>query len=870
MKDWILQYTENSSDESQSDEECDPNEKYLELTAKLLEAREEAVQAKLEGAKSRQKEISNNIRKLVQEMNAIEEDSRFNPAVKIKDLDKEKVNESSDQGLAASLSQSHDTPCDQGLAASLNQSHNIPSLACQQDESPGEQEESEDFGDAFTMFENQAAEEKPKEPKIDLSQLDIRQFEYTRQQWTGKSPKQFLIDWCRKHKVDSPKYHKMNPVRNLWKCRVTIGRKKEETIEACPEILCENVKEAEHLGCTLALYQLCKGQAIHQLLPPPYRDVWLEWQDSEKAKAKEAQTTENKPRDQLITKLMKKLQLGSKNSENKTTEGTKDDDDTVESWENLDEEETLLYISNSEEFSTVDGAVLIFLPGLADIQEVYELLQSDRKFSDTKRYQILALHSVLSSSDQSSAFKVPPPGVRKIVIATNIAETGITIPDVVFVIDTGKVKETRYIESSQMSSLKEVFISKANGKQRQGRAGRVREGFCFRLYTHQKYKDLADYTVPEIQRVPLEELCLHIMKCQLGEPDNFLAECLDPPRPQVIARAMSLLYEIGACKGVASLTPLGHHLAALPVHVRIGKMLLFGAIFGYVEPVAVIAAAMTTKSPFVAPLDKLDLANLAKNSMATSCSDHLTLYRAYTGWKQAQKIGYQSEQQYCQKNFLKRHTLLEIENVKNDLVKLVRSIGFSDTIQTIQQPKPKYGEVLDISKAAVAMETDLTKPMIAMVKAVITAGLYPSVAKVTYDAPVDAAANPRKVPCLGETAQGPAHVHPSSVNRHLAATGWIAYQEKVTTSKVYLRETTLVSPFSLLLFGGDIHVQHTAQLVTVDDRIKFRTYAKTGVIFRELRKLLDELLDKKLENPTLNLLGDRVIKLICRLIDCEK
>ncbi|CAG2189992.1 DHX29 [Mytilus edulis] len=294
MKDWILQYTENSSDESQSEEEYDPNEKYLELTAKLLDAREEAVQAKLEGAKSRQKEISNNIRKLVQEMNAIEEDSRFNPAVKIKDLEKEKINESGDQGQASTVIQSHDTPCDQGLAASLSQSHDKPSLPCQQDESPDEQEESEDFGDAFTMFENQAAEEKPKEPKIDLSQLDIRQFEYTRQQWTGKSPKQFLIDWCRKHKVDSPKYHKMNPVRNLWKCRVTIGRKKEETIEACPDILCENVKEAEHLGCTLALYQLCKGQAIHQLLPPPYRDVWLEWQDSEKAKAKEAQTTENK------------------------------------------------------------------------------------------------------------------------------------------------------------------------------------------------------------------------------------------------------------------------------------------------------------------------------------------------------------------------------------------------------------------------------------------------------------------------------------------------------------------------------------------------------------------------------------------------
>lgn len=98
-------------------------------------------------------------------MNAIEEDSRFNPAVKIKDLEKEKINESGDQGQTSTVIQSHDTPCDQGLEASLSQSHDKPSLPCQQDESPDEQEESEDFGDAFTMFENQAAEEKPKGKK---------------------------------------------------------------------------------------------------------------------------------------------------------------------------------------------------------------------------------------------------------------------------------------------------------------------------------------------------------------------------------------------------------------------------------------------------------------------------------------------------------------------------------------------------------------------------------------------------------------------------------------------------------------------------------------------------------------------------------
>lgn len=105
----------------------------------------------------------------------------------------------------------------------------------------------------------------------------------------------------------------------------------------------------------------------------------------------------------------------------------------------------------------------------------------------TFRYKVIALHSILSTQDQAAAFTLPPQGVRKIVLATNIAETGITIPDVVFVIDTGRTKENKYHESSQMSSLVETFVSKASALQRQGRAGRVRDGFCFRMYTRERY-----------------------------------------------------------------------------------------------------------------------------------------------------------------------------------------------------------------------------------------------------------------------------------------------------------------------------------------------------------------------------------------------
>lgn len=207
----------------------------------------------------------------------------------------------------------------------------------------------------------------------------------------------------------------------------------------------------------------------------------------------------------------------------------------------------------------------------------------------------------------------------------------------------------RYHESSQMSSLVETFVSKASALQRQGRAGRVRNGFCFRLYpkfrfvvgmSSEKHRDVLlyvlllgecyqemkfpsrfdafmDYSIPEILRVPLEELCLHIMvktlvicqiicyhffiicvlvlllsllfllqKCQYGSPEDFLSRALDPPQPQSVSNAVNLLRKIGACHpGSHLLTPLGHHLASLPVNVKIGKMLIYGAIFGCLEPI---------------------------------------------------------------------------------------------------------------------------------------------------------------------------------------------------------------------------------------------------------------------------------------------
>ncbi|XP_077792506.1 ATP-dependent RNA helicase DHX29 isoform X3 [Podarcis muralis] len=512
--------------------------------------------------------------------------------------------------------------------------------------------------------------------------------------------------------------------------------------------------------------------------------------------------------------------------------------------------ELLAFLDRTPQFKNVEGAVLIFLPGLAHIQQLHDLISTDRRFNIRERHQLIALHSVLSTQDQAAAFTLPPFGVRKIVLATNIAETGITIPDVVFVIDAGRTKENRYHESSQMSSLEETFVSKASALQRQGRAGRVRDGFCFRMYTRDRFESFADYSVPEILRVPLEELCLHIMKCNLGSPEEFLSKALDPPQPQVVGNAMNVLRKIGACElSEPKLTPLGQHLAALPVNVKIGKMLIFGAIFGCLEPVATLAAVMTEKSPFTTPIGRKDEADLAKSSLALANSDHLTIYQAYLGWKKARhEGGYRAEMTYCRRNFLNRTSLLTLEDVKKELIRVVRAAGFA-------APSCHHEGTHALSLQEMVL-----------LKAVLTAGLYDNVGKIMYTKSVDIT---EKLACITETAQGKAQVHPSSVNRDLQTYGWLIYQEKIRYAKVYLKETTLISPFPILLFGGDIEVLHRERLLSVDGWIHFQAPVKIAVIFKQLRALIESVLKQKLENPKMSLEDDKILNIIKELIKTE-
>ena len=268
-------------------------------------------------------------------------------------------------------------------------------------------------------------------------------------------------------------------------------------------------------------------------------------------------------------------------------------------------------IAAAKQYADYSKAILVFLPGIAEIRRMNDMLAGHRRFSND--WYVYPLHSAIPTEQQELAFLVPPPGVRKIVLATNIAETGITIPDVTCVIDTGLHREMRFDERRQLSRLIQAFISRANAKQRRGRAGRVQNGLCFHLFTKARHDNvMAEQQTPEMLRLSLQDLVLRVKIMKLGGAEEILGEALDPPLSKNVRRAIDSLVDVGALRGGERLTPLGRQLAKLPLDVFLGKLILLGSIFKCLDATLTIAAILSSKSPFSAPLGARAQADLAR------------------------------------------------------------------------------------------------------------------------------------------------------------------------------------------------------------------------------------------------------------------
>ncbi|XP_051175200.1 putative ATP-dependent RNA helicase DHX57 [Leptopilina boulardi] len=547
-------------------------------------------------------------------------------------------------------------------------------------------------------------------------------------------------------------------------------------------------------------------------------------------------------------------------------------------------EQTLEWIVDGVHDYPQSGSIVVFLPGFAEILTVKDCLRDSKIFSAKKgRFLIVPLHSSLSSEEQSLVFRKPNDGVRKIVLSTNIAETSVTIDDCVFVIDTGKMKETRFNSNQNMESLETCWVSKANALQRKGRAGRVMPGVCFHLYTSHRFThQFSAQPIPEILRIPLEPLLLRIEIMHNGGKVDFqkiLGQMIESPSRESINAATKRLQDVGAFDSELILTPLGHHLAALPVDVRIGKLILFGAIFCCLDSALTIAACLSHKSPFVSSFERKHELNIKKKEFAVANSDHLTTLKAYKKWLEISYHSPQASYSFANENFLSIRTLQTLADIKYQFLELLISIGFAPIM--IKRRQTGVDRILDMTGNDLNANNENYK----LLQGLLCAALYPNVVKVftpekSFQMQSTGAIprQPKPEELKFQTKQdGLVNVHPSSINFSVGhfASPYIVFQEKIKTSKVYIKELSMVPMLPLILFSGyGISVeQHDGIFVLSleDGWIMFRVDSdRVAQLLQYARIELVKLLELKMQDPLLNLLnhqhGKKIIKAIVKII----
>ncbi|KAI9060487.1 P-loop containing nucleoside triphosphate hydrolase protein [Trametes sanguinea] len=511
------------------------------------------------------------------------------------------------------------------------------------------------------------------------------------------------------------------------------------------------------------------------------------------------------------------------------------------------------------------GGILIFLSGVQEIRQCMEKLRGIRNA------KVLPLHANLSSDEQRLVFA--PTSGWKIVVSTNVAETSVTIDDIIYVIDGGKVKETRYDADAGLTKLTEQWITRAAARQRRGRAGRTQPGVCYKLYTRGQENRMEPFPIPEIRRVPLESIAL-TLKVVHNDVESFLSRAIDPPDTSAVDKALAVLEELAATGPDGELTALGRHMSLLPMDLRLGKMLILGTVFRCLGPILTVAACLSSRPLFVSPMDKREEASQARAKFATANSDLLTDVKAYDECLALREKGasHSAIRAFCEQNFISPSTIRDITSLRLDFLSSLAQLGFV----------PPSSKPSDPALNAHAANTNL-------VKAVILGGLWPRVARVhlpkaaiKFDR-VQAGTVQRENSAkefrmydirssssepgssAGSAQQGRAgggggggervFLHPASVL--FGATAWrspfLAYFQKQMTSKVFLRDATEVPIYALLLFGGPVSVNHIGGGLTVGTRdcfVKLKAWPRIGVLVNHLRRLLDAQLLRCIEEGT--------------------
>lgn len=313
------------------------------------------------------------------------------------------------------------------------------------------------------------------------------------------------------------------------------------------------------------------------------------------------------------------------------------------------------------------GDILIFMPGERDIREARDLLDGRR----LPHCEVMPLFGRLSGGEQQRIFEKSQR--RKIIIATNIAETSLTIPGIRFVIDTGTARISRFSPHTRTQRLPIEPISRSSADQRKGRCGRVAEGVCIRLYSEKDYESRPRFTPPEILRANLAAVILRMKAFHLGDVETF--PFLDPPHDRAIKAGYTLLQDLGALDAGRGLTSLGHQLAHLPVDPTVGRMLLQARREHALREVLVIAAGLSVQDPRERPMEKREAADQMHRRFVHPESDFLTLLNIWKAYHdETERLSQGQLRKFCKKHFLSYTRMREWRDIHQQVVAVLKDL----------------------------------------------------------------------------------------------------------------------------------------------------------------------------------------------------
>ncbi|XP_044738353.1 ATP-dependent RNA helicase DHX33-like [Chrysoperla carnea] len=395
--------------------------------------------------------------------------------------------------------------------------------------------------------------------------------------------------------------------------------------------------------------------------------------------------------------------------------------------------------------------ILVFLTGQEEIESVahsVRLIANEHPASKIP-IKVYPLYAGLPSQQQLDAFRPLAPGMRKIILSTNVAETSLTISGIKHVIDTGMVKSRTFHSGTGFEVLRVQRISQEQAWQRAGRAGREFDGFCYRLYTKSEFELFLKSSVPEIQRCNLSNVCLQLLSLGINV---VKFDFLDKPSNESLTSALEQLYQLNAITSIQSpeLTDLGKQMSLFPLDPRYSKMIISAKNYGCLEEIVSIVALLSCESVFYTPVAKREQANLTRHKYMSTLGDHLsllTIFRAYNNANEKRK--------WCKENFLNAKNLNYAKEVRTQLMDICTKCNFE---------KSSCGKNFD------------------QVRKCLLTGLFMNIAELH---------GPKQYVTVD--TKTPVHIHPSSV-LHGTYPHCVVFSEVVMTTKCYLRTITTINP----------------------------------------------------------------------------